>query len=477
MITKANFVITKTNQSISSLYRFITLLGKGGFGDIYRVQNMSTGMIYACKQLNKSSIQNFEQFQTELALLKQSDHPHIIRLYEVIEDKSNIYLIMEECLGGTLFNRIALTIKQGQMFTEILAKRIFKQIIEAVNYLHSHGVCHRDIKPDNIMFSSIEEDSSIKLIDFGLSKIFSIDQWQNSNIVGTPMYMAPEVFQGKYNEKCDIWSCGVILYILLSGRAPFYSKDQKELIEMITKSSISFAFPEFDNVSSQAKDLMNKMVVDQEKRISASEVLQHEWFNYDTKHNFVFLSVTYNKMSQYANLNIFQKSVIFRTTLNLSMEETQSLSKIFKGLDKNSDGVLTYNEITSAIGSSSSLSKKVNMKQLNYIFSSIDLDSDSLVNYSEFITSIYDYNKKMRKKQLLHCFMNYDQDNNGMITFDELISIIRPKTEEQKANLLQLYQSLDKNGDNGIDFEEFVNGMDIKIPIQQKKRNILKNTI
>lgn len=480
MITKNRFIRINTKASITSKYRFLTMLGKGGFGEIYRVQDVETGNIYACKQINKASINNAEQFQTELGLLKETDHPNVVRLYEVIESIDFIYLIMEECLGGELFTRIAHKTKKGERFTEESSRIIFKQIIQSINYLHTHGVCHRDIKPENIMFTSIEDNSPIKLIDFGLSKIFAIDQWKTANIVGTPLYMAPEVFIGKYNEKCDVWSCGVILYILLSGRAPFFSKDRNNLIELIIKGQYSFNFPEFSTVSNEAKDLITKMLCEQNRRISAKEVLEQEWlFKKDNNStpNSNTLKLTYDKMVKYADLNIFQKSVIFYTTFNLSNEDTSLLATIFKSLDINNDGVLTFEEMKNAIHNNLILRNKINIKQLNFVFSCIDVDNNSLLNYTEFIAAIYEYNKKMGKKQLLQCFRNFDMDHSGQISFDNLLQIIIPQTEEQKKYLYKLYQTLDKNGDNGIDFEEFVNAMNLDANLNSKQMKTRKTMV
>ena len=136
---------------------------------------------------------------------------------------------MEECNGGEFFDSLAKRAKEKQMYTEKECANIFKQILEAVNYLHAHGVCHRDLKPENILFSTLADDSSLKLIDFGLSKVLDGDKGTMKGAVGTTFYMAPEVISGTYNEKCDIWACGIILYIMLCGKPPFYSQNEEEL--------------------------------------------------------------------------------------------------------------------------------------------------------------------------------------------------------------------------------------------------------
>ena len=147
---------------------------------------------------------------------------------------------MEECSGGEFFDRLSKKAKQKKMYTEKDAAKIFKQILEAVNYLHAHGVCHRDLKPENILFSTMADDSFLKLIDFGLSKVFDGNKTTMKGAVGTTFYMAPEVITGQYNEKCDIWALGVILYIILCGKPPFYSKNEDELKEKIINIEYSF---------------------------------------------------------------------------------------------------------------------------------------------------------------------------------------------------------------------------------------------
>ena len=212
MINKSHF-IGEHIDDIGKSYEFIKELGKGSYGQVFRCQNKITGNVYACKKMNKKKIKNKEQFKTEINLLRATDHPNIIKLYDIYEDNKYMYLIMEECNGGEFFDSLAKRAKEKKMYTEKECARIFKQILEAVNYLHAHGVCHRDLKPENILFSNVADDSCLKLIDFGLSKVMDGDNTLKGT-VGTTFYMAPEVITGNYNEKCDIWACGIILYSL-----------------------------------------------------------------------------------------------------------------------------------------------------------------------------------------------------------------------------------------------------------------------
>ena len=233
MFQKSNFIGVHM-EKIEKYYQFIKEIGYGTYGHVYRVQSISTGNVYACKKFDKKYIKNKKRLKNEIDLLRATDHPNIIKLFETFEDKQHLYLIMEECSGGELFARLAKNAQNNKMYTEKDAAKMMKQILEAVNYLHYHNVCHRDLKPENILLSSMEENSQLKLIDFGLSKVVkSVDDIIKGKEVGTLYYMAPEVILGDYNEKCDVWSCGVILYIMLSGNPPFYDNDKEKLKKKI----------------------------------------------------------------------------------------------------------------------------------------------------------------------------------------------------------------------------------------------------
>jgi calcium-dependent protein kinase len=197
-------------------------LGKGGYGQVYQVRNKKTGELFACKKLSKLDINNLEKFEREIKILIQTDHPNIIKLYDVYTTINSLYLIMEECHGGELFDKILEHIENQEMYTEKEAAEIILQVMSAVEYCHNNGIVHRDLKPENLLYlkKGNEKNNPLKVIDFGLSQTLNTKKILSSK-VGTAYYVSPEILAGKYNEKCDIWSCGVILYVLLSGEPPF----------------------------------------------------------------------------------------------------------------------------------------------------------------------------------------------------------------------------------------------------------------
>ena len=406
------------------------------------------------KKCPKKKIKSKNQFKTEINLLRATDHPNIIKLYDIYEDTDYIYLIMEECNGGEFFDRLAKRAKEKKMYTEKECAKIFKQILEAVNYLHAHGVCHRDLKPENILFSNLSDDSCLKLIDFGLSKVLDGDK-DLKGTVGTTFYMAPEVITGKYNEKCDIWACGIILYIMLCGKPPFYSQDEEELKKKICSMKYNFNYPEFKKVSQDAIDLISHMLVGPEKRLSAAEVLSTPWIKENAPHaTGENLKNNWENIERYSKLNLVQKSIINFTAFHLTSRETKEFVELFKSLDENSDGVLSIDEIKKGVEQSKFGKKGENIVK---IFEEMDVDKNGLINYTEFISALMDY-EKIKENQILACFNSYDADSSGKISFKEFCEIIKPQSKEEQQELKELYDQFDTDGDGEISLKEFKEG-------------------
>ena len=208
--------VGKVEGKITDKYDIIKEIGSGGFSRCLLVKNKITNQSFACKELQKKSVSDYEGLMREVNLMIQLDHPNIIKLYEYYEDEKKIYLIMELCTGGELFDTIIQNTENGIQFTEKEAANIFKQMMSAINYCHKNGIVHRDLKPENLLLLNKNKDSPIKVIDFGMSKRFDNEKYMNEK-VGTAYYISPEVLKGKYDEKCDIWSAGVILYIIICG--------------------------------------------------------------------------------------------------------------------------------------------------------------------------------------------------------------------------------------------------------------------
>ena len=259
------------------------VLGSGISGLVRLVTHKATGIKYAVKVLDLGLIENEEglaALREEVFIMCQLDHPNIVRLEEVYESHSEIYLVLELCLGGELFDR--LDEQPDYHYTEAQCARLVKQMLCGIRYLHSKGIIHRDLKLENFLFSSTSADSELKMIDFGLSKHFRYGDVQHE-AVGTPYTVAPEVIRGSYDERCDIWAIGVIAFLLLSGDPPFGGCGGPEPLMQVRANILScnFAFePEdiWELVSPLAREFIkNMLVTDPKKRPTARGAQKHQW--------------------------------------------------------------------------------------------------------------------------------------------------------------------------------------------------------
>ncbi|CAI5465117.1 unnamed protein product [Closterium sp. Yama58-4] len=252
-------------------------LGSGQFGIIRPCMEVATGQVFACKTINKKCIQtkeDAEDIRKEVACLTLlRGHPTIVALRDTVEDEENIHIVMELCQGGDLFDRVS---SSGRL-TEQCAARLCRALVEALLHCHCHGILHRDIKPENILLCDRSENSRIKLVDFGVATFFEPGK-RLTEVLGTPEYMAPEVLLQSYGPEADIWSAGVVLYILLCGVPPFWASSRKCVAEAILKGSVSFKSAKWANASEECKELVRRMLTkDPRERITALEILDHPW--------------------------------------------------------------------------------------------------------------------------------------------------------------------------------------------------------
>uniref|UniRef100_A0A182KE01 Protein kinase domain-containing protein n=1 Tax=Anopheles christyi TaxID=43041 RepID=A0A182KE01_9DIPT len=284
--------------SIDDKYVIKELLGTGAFSEVRLCEHKETAQQYAVKIIDKKALKGKEDsLENEIRVLKRfsarrSDgsgvqtpvpafggprfaHPNIVQLLETFEDKSKVYLIMELVTGGELFDRI---VEKGS-YTERDASNLIRQVLEAVDYMHEQGVVHRDLKPENLLYYSPAEDSKIMISDFGLSKME--DSGFMATACGTPGYVAPEVLAQKpYGKAVDVWSIGVISYILLCGYPPFYDENDANLFAQILKGEFEFDSPYWDEISDSAKDFIrNLMCVNVERRFTCKQALAHPWIS------------------------------------------------------------------------------------------------------------------------------------------------------------------------------------------------------
>ncbi|KAL0483231.1 hypothetical protein AKO1_011549 [Acrasis kona] len=258
-------------------YELKETLGKGNFSKVKRSVNVETGEINAIKIVNISSVENNgleKQVKREISVLKTIKHANIVQMIEVLKSPNHIYIVMELVLGGELFDKIV----SAKKFDEKTARRYFQQLIDGIAYCHTNKIAHRDLKPENLL---LDDKDNLKISDFGLSGIMQTNTIMLSTICGTPHYVAPEVLTGSYNGMiADIWSCGIILFVMISGCHPFDGDTVQELFKRI--ENLEFKYPPY--VSKEVRALLDKIiVVDPLKRATLTEIMNDPWFKVDFK--------------------------------------------------------------------------------------------------------------------------------------------------------------------------------------------------
>ena len=445
--------VGKVDGKLEDKYEIIKEIGSGGFSCCLQVRNKNTGLLYACKELPKKKLSDYEGLMREVNLMIQLDHPNIIKLYEVYETDKNIYLIMELCTGGELFDRIVENTESGVQFTEKQAADIFKQMMSAINYCHKNGIVHRDLKPENLLYLNKDENSPIKVIAFGMSKRFDSKNFMSEK-VGTAYYISPEVLQGKYDEKCDIWSAGVILYIIICGYPCFNGEDDDEIFAAIQKGKIVFPSPEWDSISNDARELIKKMCSPPNKRLTASQVLEETWVK-DNAPNAgkALLPLKVEPFKNYAHSNKLRKAVLTYIGSRLSEEEIKKIKAIFQSIDVDNDGKLSLEEMKKAV----SLTDGMKIEDIEKLFKSIDTDNSGNIEYTEFISASIEKNIYLKEEKLKEAFKLFDVDGSGKISRAEIEKVLHMDKHSKEIDAIMAKHDTNKDGE--IDFQEFLSMM------------------
>lgn len=460
IISPADFVFEREGK-LRDKYKISRKIGDGAFSSVRRLKIRETGEKRAVKTIHKKSIKTEEERQmvfTEVSILRFLDHPNILRLHEFYQDEKNYYIISEFCSGGELFERIIAT---GTL-SESVAANYIQQIISVLVYLHDRKIAHRDLKPENLLMSHTGPDAKIKVIDFGSSLVFA-DEEVMTQRVGTPYYIAPEVLRHHYTEKCDIWSAGVIMYILLCGFPPFGGNSDKEILHKVAIGRYSFPSPEWDGISFEAKDLIEKMMnVNPTTRITAKEALAHTWLQ-----NVNRMHVNPEQASpMLKNLRDFSaKQKLKKATLNFicsqmtTNEEREEMTELFKSLDIDGNGTLSKEEMKEGFTRMFRNSIEDIDQEINRIMIEVDINQSGEIDYTEFISATINRQQLLSKQRLETAFKSFDLDNSGGIDAEEL-KIVLGKYHKYDDSLWQeLIKECDFNGDGVIDLSEFTRMM------------------
>lgn len=409
----------------------------------------SKDVVYALKSIHLDRCKDRvfrQELMNEIAILQRLDHPHIVKAMETFDYKDRLYLVLELCSGGDLYTR--------DPYTEDQACTIVHAVLDAVAYMHARGITHRDLKFENIMFSTPSSDS-VKVIDFGLSKKYSHDE-HLTETVGTVYTMAPEVLRGDYDHKCDVWSMGVIAFMLLSSSLPFYGKTRPQVVRKVLSGKYGFKGHRWKLISSHAKEfVMECMVPKPSRRKPAEEMLKHPFILNDFMANqqrqigFVLMDRVIASIQTFCGYEQIKKLGLLVIAHKSTEDEIGFLRHVFDRFDIVRDGEITLPEFKEAL--------KVyhyNDEDLERMFVGMDLDGTGKVHYSEFLAATLEAHGSISEERLAEAFDRLDNDDTGFITKQNILDFLGNSVSEEYANAIIDEADIEK--DHRISYDEFL---------------------
>ncbi|KAL6326370.1 hypothetical protein AAG906_007875 [Vitis piasezkii] len=410
-------------------------LGQGQFGTTFLCVQKATRKEYACKSIAKRKLltdEDVEDVRREIQIMHHlAGHPNVISIEGAYEDAVAVHVVMELC--------------KARHYTERKAAELTRTIVGVVEACHSLGVMHRDLKPENFLLVNEEEDSLLKTIDFGLSVFFKPGE-KFTDVVGSPYYVAPEVLRKRYGPEADVWSAGVILYILL--------KTEQGIFEQVLHGDLDFSSDPWPSISESAKDLVRRMLVrDPRRRLTAHEVLCHPWVQVDgVAPDKPLDSAVLSRLKQFSAMNKLKKMALIVIAENLSEEEIAGLKEMFKMIDTDNSGQITFEELKAGL---KRVGANLKESEIYDLMHAADVDNNGTIDYGEFIAATLHLNKVEREDHLFAAFSYFDKDGSGYITPDEL----QQACEEfglEDVRLEEMIREVDQDNDGRIDYNEFV---------------------
>jgi len=459
----SEMLVNENKGDFRNFYKVEETLGEGSYGKVYKVKQRITNKTYAMKLIRKDieTEESNKNFLNEIYILRKLDHPNILKIFEFFSDQKYWYFIMDYLPEGDLYTEIT----KMEYYDDYLTAKIMKQIFSCISYLNKLKIVHRDLKPENMMVASkSEDDISIKLIDFGTACHINKNNLLH-NVVGTTFYIAPEVLNGNYGIECDMWSAGVILYILLCGDPPFYGKTDEEVMKLILNSEPDYVNGEWQYVSEEAKDLTKKLLEKNvKKRITPSQALKHPFITKTlridkkddkniNKHDKISLQNHLRNFNSKQKLK--QAAVAFIVHQLGNSKKVEKLKKIFEEIDESGEGLLSKEELKK--GYVKFFSDNLSEREFDEIMKNIDQDGSGEISIEEFLRATLDYENIATEKHLKLAFEYFDKDKSGNLSPDEIRDVLGLTGNKKKAEKLinDIIKEIDSDGDGLVSFEEF----------------------
>ncbi|CAL0319783.1 unnamed protein product [Lupinus luteus] len=420
--SKPMWVFPYRTKNLTELYTIGREVGCGTFGITYLCTEKSTGCIYACKTIAKNKLlmeKDYEDVRREVQIMHHlAETPNVVKIHGTYEDSSSVHLVMEFCEGGELFDRI---LSKGH-YSEREAAKLMKTIVEVVETCHSLGVMHRDLKPENFLFDSVQEDAKLKATDFGLSVFFQPGAARN-DAAGSLFYVAPEVLQRNYGPETDVWSAGIILYILLCGDLPFQASNKT-----------------IDGM--ELKDVALKWF----------SVSGHPWIVDDNiAPDKPLDSAVLTRLKQFSAMNKLKKVALRVIAERLSEEEIAGLKELFKMIDTDKSGTITFDELKDGL---KRVGAELLESEIKDLMDATDIDNSGTIDYGEFTAAMLHLNKLEREENLMLVFSHFDKDGSGYITIDKIQQACKDFGMND-VHIDEMVKEIFHDGDGQINYEEF----------------------
>ncbi|XP_051127213.1 calcium-dependent protein kinase 18-like isoform X2 [Andrographis paniculata] len=445
------------DKDFDKRYTIGKLLGHGQFGYTYVAVDKSNGDRVAVKRIDKNKMVlpiAVEDVKREVKILKAlAGHENVVHFYNAFEDNTYVYIVMELCEGGELLDRILS--KKESRYTEKDAAIVVRQMLKVAAECHLHGFVHRDMKPENFLFKSTKEDSPLKATDFGLSDIIRPGK-RFQDIVGSAYYVAPEVLKRKSGPESDVWSIGVITYILLCGRRPFWDKTEDGIFKEVLRSKPDFRRKPWSGISNAAKDFVRKLLVKNPRaRLTAAQALSHPWVREGGEASEIPLDISVlSNMRQFVKYSRFKQFALRALASTLDDEELADLRDQFDAIDVDKNGVISLEEMRQAM--EKDLPWKMKDSRVLEILQAIDSNTDGLVDFPEFVAAtlhvhqLEEHNSEKWQQRSQAAFEKFDVDRDGFITPEEL-----KMHTGLKGSIDPLLEEADIDKDGRISLPEF----------------------